>query len=109
MLKNLTMRRFEEDQEGRFSENRGISPEVRIRHRARNASDGGWISAEENKELVRGLIEEGVNGQNLRVFDELITPSFVDHEAEGSEPGGPEGEKELLTSVRESFPTGDGT
>ena len=62
------------------------------------------MSAEENKEIVRRVIEDGVNGQNPAVFDELISPTFVDHEAEGSEPRGPEGEKELLSSVRESFP-----
>ncbi len=62
------------------------------------------MSPEENKGIVRRVIEEGVNGRNLAVFDELISPTFVDHEADGSEPGGPEGEKELLSSVRESFP-----
>jgi hypothetical protein len=33
---------------------------------------------------VRRVIEEGVNKRNLSVFDESISPSFVDHEAEGS-------------------------
>jgi hypothetical protein len=59
---------------------------------------------EENLRIVRRIVEEGVNGRDLSVFDELISPSFVDHEAFGSEPSGPEGEKELLSSVRESFP-----
>jgi SnoaL-like polyketide cyclase len=62
------------------------------------------MSAEANKEIVRRVIEEGVNRQDLSVFDELISPSFVDYEADGSGPGGSEGEKELLSSVRESFP-----
>jgi predicted ester cyclase len=62
------------------------------------------MSAEGNKAMVRRVIEEGVNKKNPFVFDELISPSFVDHEADGSGPGGPEGEKELLSSVRESFP-----
>jgi len=63
------------------------------------------MSTEENNlRIVRRIIEEGVNQQNLSVFDEVISPSFVDHEAEGSAPGGPEGEKELLRSIRESFP-----
>jgi predicted ester cyclase len=62
------------------------------------------MSAQEtNREIVRRVIEEGVNEQDLSVFDELISPSFVDHEADGSRPGSPEGEKELLSSVRESF------
>jgi predicted ester cyclase len=63
------------------------------------------MSTEEvNLQIVRRVIEEGVNAQDLSVFDELISPSFIDHEAEGSEPGGPEGEKALLSSIRESFP-----
>ena len=59
---------------------------------------------EDNLQIVRRVIEEGVNARDLSVFDELISSTFVDHEAEGSEPGGPEGEKELLSSIRESFP-----
>ncbi len=62
------------------------------------------MSAEGNKAVVRRVIEEGVNEKNLGVFDELVSPSFVDHEADGSEPGGPEGEKELVSSVTEAFP-----
>ncbi len=61
------------------------------------------MPTEENKEVVRRVIEEGTNGKNLAVFDELLSPSFVDHEA-GSQSGGSEGEKKLLTSVTEAFP-----
>ena len=61
------------------------------------------MAAEANKEIVRRVIEEGTNQKNLAVFDELVSSSFVDHEA-GSEPGGPEDEKELLSSVAEAFP-----
>ncbi len=61
------------------------------------------MAAEANKEIVRRMIEEGTNQKNLAVFDELVSSSFVDYEA-GSEPGGPEDEKELLSSVAEAFP-----
>ena len=61
------------------------------------------MAAEANKEIVRRVIEEGTNQKNLAVFDELVSSSFVDHEA-GPEPGGPEDEKELLSSVAEAFP-----
>jgi steroid delta-isomerase-like uncharacterized protein len=62
------------------------------------------MHAEENKEIVRRLIEEGTNRKNLAAFDELVAHSFVDHEA-GSHPAtGPEAEKKLLTSVAEAFP-----
>ncbi len=59
--------------------------------------------AEANKEIVRRVIEEGTNQKNLAIFDELVSSSFADHEA-GPEPGGPEDEKELLSSVAEAFP-----
>jgi hypothetical protein len=72
---------------------------VRIERRRRKPSDREPVSTEENNlRIVRRVIGEGVNAQDLSVFDELISPSFIDHEAEGSQPGGPEGEKELLTS-----------
>jgi predicted ester cyclase len=61
------------------------------------------VSVEENKEIVRRVIEEATNRKNFAVFDELISPSFVDHEA-GPEPGGSEGEKKLLSAVAEAFP-----
>ena len=72
---------------------------VRIERRRRKPSDREPVSTEENNlRIVRRVIGEGVNAQDLSVFDELISPSFIDHEAEGSQPGGPEGEKELLKS-----------
>jgi steroid delta-isomerase-like uncharacterized protein len=52
---------------------------------------------------VRRVIEEATNRKNFAVFDELISPSFVDHEA-GPEPGGSECEKKLLSTVAEAFP-----
>jgi predicted ester cyclase len=80
-----------------------ITAEVSILRRGRETSNGGPMSTDEkNMQIVRRVIEQGVNAQDLSVFDELIS-SFVDHEAEGSEPGGAEGENELLSSIRESF------
>ncbi len=61
------------------------------------------MSVEENKEIVRRVIEEATNRKNFAVFDELISPSFVDHEA-GPGPGGSESEKKLLSTVAEAFP-----
>lgn len=61
------------------------------------------MSTEEYKAIVRRVVEEGTNGKNLYIFDELVSPSFVDHEA-GPEPGGPEGEKRLMEMITIAFP-----
>ncbi len=37
------------------------------------------MSTEENKAIVRRLIEEGFNQRNLALFDELYAPNFVYH------------------------------
>lgn len=37
------------------------------------------MSTEENKAVVRRLIEEGYNQKNLAVFDELYAPDVVVH------------------------------
>jgi predicted ester cyclase len=89
--------------ESTFYEVECMTSEVSILRRVSTTSDGGPMSAETNKELVRRVIEEGTSRKNLAVFDELVSPSFVDHET-GSRPGGPEDEKELLSSVVEAFP-----
>jgi predicted ester cyclase len=47
---------------------------------------------------VRRVIEEATNERDFSVFDELVSPDFVDHEA------GPEGEKGLTATVAAVFP-----
>lgn len=59
--------------------------------------------SEEDKAIVRRVIEQGTNAKDLSVFDELVSASFVDHEA-GPEPGGPEGEKRLVEMITFAFP-----
>ncbi len=45
------------------------------------------MSTEENKDIVRRVVEDGTNRKNLAVFDELVSPAFVAHEA-GLQPSG---------------------
>ena len=59
--------------------------------------------SEENKAIVRRVIEKGTNAKDLSVFDELVSTSFVDHEA-GPEPGEPEGAKRLMEMITAAFP-----
>ena len=47
------------------------------------------MSAEANKAVLRRLIEELFNKQNLDIVDELFSPDFVEHEE--LPPGAPEG------------------
>jgi predicted ester cyclase len=61
------------------------------------------VSAAENKTIVRRVKEEATNRRNFSIFDELLSPEFVDHEA-GPNSSGPEGEKELLSTVADAFP-----
>jgi len=62
------------------------------------------MSTEENKAIVRRYLEESSRG-NLAVVDELIAPNFVAHNPEAApSPKGPEGQKRLITAIRETFP-----
>ena len=62
------------------------------------------MSTEENKALVRRVIEEGWNQGHVAVFDELSAPNWVYHD-----PGNPdvrtlEDYKRYVTEVRSAFP-----
>jgi predicted ester cyclase len=61
------------------------------------------VSTEKNQAIVRRVIEEATNKRNLAVFVELVAPDFVDHEA-SSKPSGPEGEKQVLSTIADAFP-----
>jgi steroid delta-isomerase-like uncharacterized protein len=62
------------------------------------------MSTEDNKALVRRVIEEGWNQGNIAVFDELSAPNWVCHD-----PGVPdvrtlEDYKRFATETRSAFP-----
>ena len=63
------------------------------------------MSTEQNKALVRQLVEEIFNRGNISLADELLAPDFVDREE--LPPGMPrdrEGVKLLTTMLRSAFP-----
>ena len=63
------------------------------------------MTTEQNKALVRRLVEELFNRGNLGLVDELFAPNFVEHEE--LPPGMPrdrEGVKLLTTMLRSAFP-----
>ena len=61
--------------------------------------------SEENKALVRRVIEELFNKGNLDLADELIAPDYVDHDTGLPEDvRGPEGFKQFVSLYRSAFP-----
>src|SRR6266498_5497662 len=63
------------------------------------------MSTEQNKALVRQMVEEVFNRGNVSLADEFWAPDFVDRE--GLPPGIPrdrEGVKQLTTMLRSAFP-----
>ena len=62
------------------------------------------MSAESNRALIQRFYDEGWNANDLGVYDELVTPDFLDHQAlPGLEPGR-EGFKMLNVMFRSAFP-----
>ena len=63
------------------------------------------MSTEQNKALVRRLVEEVINQGNVSVIDELAMPDFVEHEElPPGIPPGLEGSKAMFTMLRSGFP-----
>ena len=63
------------------------------------------MSTEQNRALVRRLVEEAFNRGNMSVVDEVVAPDFVEHEE--LPPGLPsdrEGVKHMMTMMRSAFP-----
>lgn len=62
------------------------------------------MSTEQNKALVRQLVEEVINQGNISMIDELLIPDFVEHEElPPGIPPGREAPKVLFTMLRSAF------
>lgn len=62
------------------------------------------MSEEENRAAVQRLGEEVFNKGDLDIIDELVAPSYVDHDpAPGQEPDR-EGMKQFVSTLRTAFP-----
>ncbi|MCL4466417.1 MAG: ester cyclase [Chloroflexi bacterium] len=61
------------------------------------------MPAEDNKALVRRLVEEVWNRGNLAAIDELVALSHVRH-IPAPDPQGPQGYKQWVTRTRTAFP-----
>ena len=62
------------------------------------------MSGEENKAVVRRVLDEAWNTGNLAVVDETFAADFVDHDAPPGLPGGLEGSRLLIGMYRTVFP-----
>ena len=63
------------------------------------------MSTEENKALIRRIVEELWNQGNLGLADELVAPDYVGHDPTSpDEHRGPEGLKQYVATSRSAFP-----
>jgi steroid delta-isomerase-like uncharacterized protein len=62
------------------------------------------MSLDQNKLLVRRLVDEAQNAGRLEVVDELLSEDFVDHTPLEGLPGNREGVRMLFAALREAFP-----
>jgi steroid delta-isomerase-like uncharacterized protein len=62
------------------------------------------MSTDENKAIIRRLIEELINQGNLAAVDEVIGRDYVYHAPGIPELRGPEGFTQLITMYRTAFP-----
>ena len=62
------------------------------------------MSTEENKALVRRILDEVWGQGHLHLLDEHLAPNFVDHGIRPPVPPGPEGYKQFVTLYRNAFP-----
>ena len=60
--------------------------------------------SEENKALVRRLVDEVQNGHNPDAFDQLLDPGFVNHTARAGMPGNLQGAKQGHAAMFAAFP-----
>jgi predicted ester cyclase len=61
------------------------------------------MSAEENKEINRRIVEEIINQGNLDLIDELYDENYIGH-MPPDEIRGTEGQKQLFSGFRNGFP-----
>lgn len=60
--------------------------------------------SEENKAIVRRIVQEIWNAGNLDLADKLVSPDYVDNVAGSGSAVGPDGFKDAVNGVRAAFP-----
>ena len=62
------------------------------------------MSVEQNKAVVRRVVEEVINKGNIALFDELVASNFVEHGLPPGFPPGARGTKQFFSLLRAAFP-----
>ena len=62
------------------------------------------MSVEQNKAVIRRLVEEVLNKGNTGLFDELVSSDLVDHALPPGFPPGAQGTKQFFRLLRAAFP-----
>jgi predicted ester cyclase len=62
------------------------------------------VSTEQNKAIIRRIFEDGLNQNRPSVFNELIDPNFVIHDAPFEIQRGGEGFRQAIEMFRAAFP-----
>ena len=62
------------------------------------------MSVEQNKTVIRRLVEEVINKGNIGLFDELVASNLVDHALPPGFPPGAQGVKQFFSVLRAAFP-----
>jgi steroid delta-isomerase-like uncharacterized protein len=60
--------------------------------------------SEQNKAIVRRIYDEVINKGNLALFDQLVAPDVIEHEALPGFASDREGVKQFFTMFRAAFP-----
>jgi predicted ester cyclase len=62
------------------------------------------MKTEQNKALVRRLMEEVMSNGNMSLIDELVAPDFIENEVMPGASSGREGFKQTNLMLRSAFP-----
>jgi predicted ester cyclase len=62
------------------------------------------MSVEQNKAVIKRIVEEVINGKNMKKINELLTPDWRLHGPMGTEYQGIDGFKKMMTELTTSIP-----
>ncbi len=74
------------------------------RRRSGEQTEGRKQMSEANKTISRRLTEEAFNQGKYDVIEELVAPTFVNHDPTTGDTKGPQGTRELIEGYRSAFP-----